>query len=490
MDARKPIKIVAIDDEPEICWLITRILEEEGYQALVADNGPEGLELIHRERPDVVLLDLRLPGMDGLEVLRRLRESDRDLMVVILSAFENFEAAVAAMKLGSYDFLTKPINVEEMKITLKNALRTRKLVHEVEALKQQVEQSRVGGRIIGACPAMQEVARQIELASRHGISVLILGESGTGKELAARAVHAASGRADAAFVAIDCSTIPENLFESELFGYERGAFTGAHERKPGRLEVAHGGTLFLDEIGNLPLALQAKLLRVLQEGTLHRLGGKAPVTIDVRLITATNQDLKQSIAQGTFREDLYYRLQEFPLRLPPLRERGDDILTLAAFFLARFNAEFAKQVTDLSPEARACLTAYPWPGNVRELQTALKRAVILAGQEIRPEHLPPEIARGAQAEPGILVRTRCDEIRPIKEVSREIVAQVEREMIVRALAQAQGNKLKTARWLGIDYKTLFNKLKQYGIEGGVKAEGGVRPAPGPCPPAPVPATGG
>jgi DNA-binding NtrC family response regulator len=476
MTHAKPRKIVAIDDEPEILWLIQRILEEEGYLALAADNGSEGLELIRREHPDLVLLDLRLPEMDGLEVLRRLREFDREIMVIILSAFENFEAAVAAMKLGSYDFLTKPINVEEMKITLKNALLTKNLVCEVQALKRQVEQSREAGQIIGTCPAMQELARQVELAGRHSISVLILGESGTGKELAARAVHFQSNRAQQPFVCIDCSTIPENLIESELFGYERGAFTGAHERKVGRLEMADQGTVFLDEIGNMPLSMQAKLLRVLQERMLHRLGGKAPIPLDIRLITATNMDLKQAIAEGSFREDLYYRLNEFPLRLPPLRERGDDILMLAQYFLNRYNQEFRKQVRELAPAARTCLADYAWPGNVRELQAALKRAVILATDCIRPEHLPPEIGkRPGGGSAAFTVHGAGTEIRPIKEVSREVVAQVERELIVRALEQTRGNKVKTARWLGIDYKTLFNKLKQYHIEGTTRT--GVEDAP-------------
>jgi DNA-binding NtrC family response regulator len=464
MPTSKQKKVVAIDDEPEIGWLITRILEEEGYRALVTDNGREGLELIRRERPDVVLLDLRLPEMDGLEVLRRVREFDQEQMVIILSAFESFEVAVQAMKLGSYDFLTKPINVEEMKITLKNALNTRQLEHEVRALKRQVAQTREAAQLVGDCPAMRELARQIELASRHGISTLVLGESGTGKELIARAVHFQSSRAQAPFVSIDCSTIPENLVESELFGFERGAFTGAQERKPGRLELADGGTLFLDEIGNMPRGMQMKLLRVIQERTIVRLGGKDPIRIDLRLIAATNQDLRQAIAQGRFREDLYYRINEFPIRVPPLRERGDDILILAKHFLDKFNAEFNKDVREITPEAQARLLGYAWPGNVRELQGVVKRGLILAGGAIGVEHLPPEIA-GERRDLPFIIRTRPDEIRPIKEVSREVVAQVEREMIQRALERSQGNKIKTARWLGIDYKTLFNKLRQYGLEG-------------------------
>lgn len=464
MDKTKRKKIVAIDDEPEICWLMTRILEEEGHTPLVADNGPEGLALVKRENPDLVFLDLRLPGMDGLEVLRKIREFDQDLMVIILSAFESFEAAVQAMKLGSYDFLTKPINVEEMKITLHNALRTKKLVSEIKTLKRQAEQTWEARQIIGSCPPMQQLFRQIELASQHNISVLIMGESGTGKELIARAVHFNSSRRQASFICIDCATIPENLIESELFGFERGAFTGASERKIGRLEMANGGTLFLDEIGNMSQALQVKLLRVIQERVINRLGGKIPIPIDIRLITATNQDLRHSIEAGTFREDFYYRLNEYPLWLPPLRERGEDVLVLAKYFLDAFNREFHKTVADFSPQARAALEAYAWPGNVRELQAAVKRSVILASDAIQLGHLPPEIAGpGRASSDALLIQANLDDIRPIKEVAREVVSQIEREMIHRALERSGGNKVKTARWLGIDYKTLFNKLKQYRI---------------------------
>ncbi|MEW6517330.1 MAG: sigma-54 dependent transcriptional regulator [candidate division FCPU426 bacterium] len=466
MERTKRLKIVAIDDEPEICWLLTRILEEEGHLPLVADNGPEGLELVRRENPDLVFLDLRLPGMDGLEVLRQIREFDQDLMVIILSAFESFEAAVQSMKLGSYDFLTKPINVEEMKITLKNALRTKRLLSEVSHLRRRMAQSEEASQLIGSCPAMQQLIKQIDLVSQHNISVLILGESGTGKELVARAVHFKSGRREEPLVCIDCSTIPENLIESELFGYERGAFTGAGERKIGRLEMANRGTLFLDEIGNMSPALQIKLLRVIQERTLVRLGGKTAVAIDIRLITATNQDLRQGISAGTFREDLYYRLNEYALELPSLRERGEDIRLLAKYFLDKFNREFGKSIRGLNPAALACLEGYPWPGNVRELQAVMKRAAILATDAVQPEHLPEAVTgRNTASRPSaLLIQTDLNEIRPIKEVSREVVAQIERELIQRALERSGGNKLKTARWLGIDYKTLFNKLKQYRID--------------------------
>lgn len=466
MENRRKLKVVAIDDEPEICWLITRILDEAGYEPLVADNGHEGLQLIKKEQPDIVLLDLRLPQMDGLEILRHIRAFDKDLMVIILSAFESFEAAVQAMKLGSYDFLTKPINVEEMKITLKNALKTKRLVREVNDLKRQVAAGHEARQIVGHCQAMQDLNRQIDLASRHNISVLILGESGTGKELLARAVHYNSQRKNEPFICIDCSTIPENLIESELFGHERGAFTGATDRKLGRLEQANKGTLFLDEIGNMPMIMQMKLLRVIQERTITRLGGKSPISIDIRLIAATNQELQESITRQTFRQDLYYRLNEFPIKMPALRERGDDIQVLAKYFLDKFNREFNKSITGLSDATKACLAAYDWPGNVRELQGAIKRAVILAKEWIEPDHLPLEIAKFAQVqeEQSFMVHTDLDEIRPIKEVSREVVSKIERELIQRALQKTKGNKVKTAKCLGIDYKTLFNKLKQYNID--------------------------
>ncbi|MCD4813488.1 sigma-54 dependent transcriptional regulator [bacterium] len=465
MERNKKMKIAAIDDEPEICWLITRILEEEGHIPLVADNGLDGLAMVQAENPDVVFLDLRLPGMDGLEVLRKIREFDKQMMVIILSAFESFEAAVQAMKLGSYDFLTKPINVEEMKITLRNALRTKKLVSEVETLKRQAALTWEAKQIIGNCPEIQNIYRQIELASQHNIAVLILGESGTGKELLAKAVHFNSTRKKGPFICIDCSTIPENLIESELFGYEKGAFTGAQERKIGRLEMADQGTLFLDEIGNMPLAMQMKLLRVIQERVIYRLGGKIQIPIDLRLITATNLDLKQSIRSGLFREDFFYRLNEFPLHIPPLRERGDDIQILAKFFLDKFNREFQKQITEISPEAHHCLATHPWPGNVRELQAVIKRGVILAVDQLRPEHLPSELSAGHKPKQhSFMIEADLDEIRPIKEVSKEVVSRIERRLIQRALEKSGNNKVKTAKWLGIDYKTLFNKLKQYHIE--------------------------
>jgi DNA-binding NtrC family response regulator len=456
--------IAVIDDEPEILWLVGRILEEEGYRAVTASNGAEGLALIKREQPELVLLDLRLPGMDGLAILEQLRAFDAGVMVVILSAFESFDAAVQAMKLGSYDFLTKPLNIEEMKITIHNALHTKHLAREVETLKAQVAQASGPGPIIGNAPCMLALQRQVTLAARHNITALILGESGTGKELLARAIHAQSERLGGPFVCIDCSTIPESLIESELFGYERGAFTGARERNIGRIEAAHGGTLFLDEIGNMSLAMQMKLLRVLQERSLVRLGGKEPIQVDIRLIAATNQDLQQAMREGQFREDLYYRLSEFPLVCPPLREREGDLRILAKYFLDRYAQEFGKPGLRLSEEALARMEAYGWPGNVRELQGVIKRSAILADTWIGTQHLQLGDSPGAGSEPKLTHWPGAGgAIRPIKEVTREVLARVESELILQALHASGGNKWKTAKWLGIDYKTLFNKLKQYGL---------------------------
>lgn len=464
-------KILVVDDEPEHCLVVSQALNSAGYQTVVAHDGPRAIDLVRKQRFDLHLLDIRMHPIDGLQVLQDIRSQRPEAQAIMLSAFADVDIAVKCMKLGAYDFLSKPINLGELLITVANALKSIELQHEVETLRTQLEIQQSPDQLLGESQAIQELLKTIEQIAHHNLTVMIRGESGTGKELTARALHTLSQRSQAPFVSVDCATLPETLVESELFGYERGAFTGANERKPGRLEMANGGTLFLDEIGNMSLALQAKLLRVLQERSLTRLGGKSAVPLDIRLITATNLDLKQSIAQGGFREDLYYRLNEFPLRLPPLRERGDDIATLAQFFLARFNAEFGKQVRDFAPATLACLRAYAWPGNVRELQAAVKRAVILAAGTVYPEHLPPEIGAGPGGrESGFTVRTPDAEIRPIKEVAREVVAQVERELILRALDRARGNKIKTARWLGIDYKTLFNKLKQYGIDGAPKGD--------------------
>jgi len=376
------------------------------------------------------------------------------------------------MKLGAYDFMAKPFDITELKVTVANALRTRKLEDEVDRLRGLVEKRGLEG-LRGESPAMRSVVDLIRRVAGHDITVLITGESGTGKEVVAEAIHAESQRSDKPFVSIDCTALPEHLVESELFGFEKGAFTGAAERKLGRFELANGGTLFLDEVGNLPLPVQMKLLRVLQERRLTRLGGKASVPIDVRVVVATNADLRKLIAQGAFREDLFYRLNEFIIHLPRLRDREGDVDLLARHFLSRYNSQFGRQVPGFSPEARQAMLRHPWTGNVRELQNVVKRAVILAAEgPILVDHLPAELkGMPLEAPPPSPESLAADaagsaegEAPSMKEVTARAVERLEKEMITRALQSCRFNKVKAAKLLKIDYKTLYNKLREYEIQ--------------------------
>jgi len=484
-------KVLVVDDEPENCFVVAKALEDEGMLPLVAYSGADALEMLEADHQiQLVLLDIRMPGMDGVEVLARIRERDLDLPVVIISAFEQVSTAVKCMRLGAYDYLTKPLNIHELKITVANTFRTLKLQNEVARLRSEIEKRRGLEQMVGGSPALQRVAALVQRVAQHDISVLITGESGTGKELVAEAIHALSPRRDKAFVCVDCTALPEPLLESELFGYERGAFTGAQERKPGRFELAQGGTLFLDEIGNLPQSSQMKLLRVLQERQVNRLGGKQPIAVDVRVMAATNSDLRALMRSGAFREDLYHRLNEFSVHLPPLREREGDVEVLASYFLHRFNAQFKRQVSGFSPAAVDCLRLYPWPGNVRELHNVVKRAVVLAEGLIEPPHLPPELrcmeAGSAEARsegPGFAPAEAGRGAAPagadpaasagaggggdgasipaLREATRLAVDRVERDLIARALTRTGNNKMQAAKLLQIDYKTLFNKLKEH-----------------------------
>ena len=464
-------KVLVVDDEPENCFVVAKALEDEGMLPLVAYSGADALEMLEADHQiQLVLLDIRMPGMDGVEVLARIRERDLDLPVVIISAFEQVSTAVNCMRLGAYDYLTKPLNIHELKITVANTFRTLKLQHEVTRLRSEIDKRRGLEQMVGSSPAVQKVVALIQRVAQHDISVLITGDSGTGKEVVAEAIHGLSPRRDKPFICVDCTALPEHLVESELFGYEKGAFTGAQERKPGRFELAHGGTLFLDEIGNLPPNAQMKLLRVLQEREVTRLGGKQAFPVDVRVLAATNSDLKVMMKAGTYREDLFHRLNEFSIHLPPLRERGGDVELLAAFFLHRFNGQFKRQVSGFSPAALACLRAYPWPGNVRELHNAIKRGVVLAESLIEPSHLPPEVRTAEGLEPPSAggepasAMPLSGEIPPLKEATQLAVARVERELITRALQSTQNNKMQAAKLLKIDYKTLFNKLKEHQLQ--------------------------
>ncbi|NTV52044.1 MAG: sigma-54-dependent Fis family transcriptional regulator [Candidatus Firestonebacteria bacterium] len=458
-------KILVVDDEPEICWIVKKVLVEAGFEVDLAFDGERGLDMVERGEPNLVLLDLRLPGIDGLETLKRIKAQHTQLPVVILSAFDNVGAAVRAMKLGAYDYISKPLNVDEMLITLKNALQTTALINEVGQLREQIAQTQTEN-LIWSCPAMNKVLEMVGRIARYDVTALVQGDSGTGKELIAQYIHAHSARSQGPFVSIDCGALPESLVESELFGYERGAFTGAQERKLGRFELAQNGTLFLDEIGNLSLNIQVKLLRVLQERKLQRLGGKGEIDINVRIITATNTVLDKALRDGTFREDLYHRLNEFTVALPSLKERVEDIPVLAQHFLARYNRQFSKTVEGFSPEVMEIFRQYAWPGNVRELMHAVKRAVVLAAEKIETLHLPPEILEWQPRPQSVAVAlTPSPEtaMRPLKEICQEVSRKVERETIIRVLQETRWNKVKTARLLKINYKTLFNKMKELGI---------------------------
>lgn len=449
-------KILIIDDEPDIGWLFSKILGEEGYQVSTALSGQEGISIIKKEQPDLVFLDIRLPGIDGIETLKEIRKFNTELLVIILTAYETVKTAVDAMKLGAYDYLSKPVDNERIKIIIKNALKTRNLTREVIHLRQRMMEKYDFNAIIGDSPQMQKVLDMIKTVAAHEITVLLQGRSGTGKELVARAIHYESKRAEKPFVVIDCSILPETLVESEIFGYEKGAFTGAYERKKGKFELANQGTVFLDEIGNLTTPVQIKLLRVLQEREIERLGGKKPIKVDVRLIAATNTNLERAIKHGRFREDLFYRLNVFLIQLPPLREREGDVLLLAGYFLKHFDQEFKKKKTRISPEAMELLAGYHWPGNVRELRNVIESAVLLSDGVIFPQHLSVKI----QSVRGESVKMEGS----LKEVTRQARQRAEKKLIFKVLKDVNWNRSKASKILKVDYKTLYNKMKEYNIK--------------------------
>ena len=469
-------KILVVDDEPEIGWLLSRILGEDGYQVRTAKTGKEALARIEKEQPDLIFLDVKLPGQDGMAVLQKIKESKSKQLVIMLTAHEDVRTAVEAMKLGAYDYLIKPLPNDRLKIIVRHALQTVELSRQINGLKQEISKRWTLDQLIGASPQMHQVSQLVRKVATHDVTVLLRGETGTGKELVARAIHAESHRREHPFIPLDCTTLPETLVESEIFGYEKGAFTGAVERKPGRFERAQQGTLFLDEISNLSVHVQMKLLRVLQEGEVERLGGKEGVPIDVRLIAAANTNLENLMNRGAFRDDLYHRLNVFVIWLPPLREREGDLEVLSKYFLERFNRELNRSVHGISPEAMALMRGYGWPGNVRELQNAIKSAVILTDDWILPQHLPAGLAngRGALQTPADTANSSeqgsefsaglpGSETEALKTNSRQAAKEVERKLIVKMLLNCHWNKAQAARRLGVDYKTLYNKIKTYQI---------------------------
>ncbi|GED29890.1 sigma-54-dependent transcriptional regulator [Brevibacillus centrosporus] len=456
-------RILLVDDEVNVRKALSTSLRKAGYDTKEAASGAEALEQIGQYEPDVMLLDLRMPEMDGMETLRRLKQAkSAQPSVIMMTAYGSANDVMEAMRLGAYDYVQKPFDLTQVKQVVAKALKPETGDEEGTMRPSQEEQTDCPGYLVGLSPAMQEVYKLVGKVSMTRATVLIQGESGTGKELIARAIHSNSPRADQPLIPVNCGAIPEKLLESELFGYERGAFTGAVARKPGLFEAANGGTLFLDEVGELTPSLQVKLLRVLQERTLVRLGGVEPIPIDVRIIAATNRDLQERIRLELFREDLYYRLNVVPIQMPPLRERKDDIPLLIRHFLTKFGRETGKEGCYLSPAAVELLNAYHWPGNVRQLENTIERAVVLAsGPAILPEHVQLQLEETRKASHEAKERRGLQfEDRTMK----DIISEVEKEAITRALQREKGNRLRTAKRLGISRSALLYKMDMYAID--------------------------
>lgn len=447
------IQVLVVDDEKVMREGCSRILLNEGYKVFTADCGEGAIEKFDREPFDLVLLDLKLPGMGGIETLRRLKEMEPGLTILIMTGYPSIESAVKAIKLGAYDYITKPFDPDTLRIAVNRALERKNLVAENHHLRQQLKARDETDIIIGQSEAMRNIYELVRRTAPTDSTVLITGESGTGKELIARAIHDYSLREEREFVTVDCSALVETLLESELFGHVKGSFTGAIQAKYGSFELANGGTFFFDEIGNLSLDIQAKLLRVIQEKEIKPVGSERTIKVDVRIIAATNQDLKQSIAKKTFREDLYYRLNVVPVHIPPLRERKEDIPLLVNHFLKKYNRKREVPITKVESETMKLLMSYDWPGNVRELENGIERALILEdGDALLPSCFP------------WLVEKRQMRV-PVGNGKIYSLEELEKKHIARVLGETKGHKGKTANLLGIDRKTLYQKIKKYGLDG-------------------------
>jgi len=442
-------KILVIDDEDSMLKTYRSVLKSE-YEPVLLSDSTKALETIKHDNFGVVLLDLRMPVKDGLEVLPEIKKHYPDLEVIMVTAVQDVKSAVAAIRLGAYDYITKPFEAEELCAVVAKALEKRALIKENAYLRQVLETKEVFPKFIGKSPQFEQVLALIKKVAATDSTVLITGESGTGKELAAHAIHQQSERADKPFVVVNCAAIPDSLIEAELFGAERGAYTGAMERRLGKFELADTGTIFLDEIGCLKKALQSKLLRIIQDGVVERVGGSNPLKVDVRLVAATNLDLKEAISRGEFREDLFYRLNVVPIKMPPLKERREDVVVLLEFFLDKFNRELNKKIKGFSQEAIDRLVNYDWPGNVRELQNLVERVVVLAdgSAPIEAADLPLESA--SQHDVDLCLK--------------EATAEFERKYVQSALREARGNQTKAAEILGIHRTTLISKIEQLGLK--------------------------
>jgi two-component system response regulator HydG len=446
-------RILVVDDEPNARSGLEKLLRQDGYEVDVADDGAAALVIAGDRPPDLVVTDLKMPRMDGVELLKRLRAQDVDLPVIMVTAFGDVGSAVTAMRAGAEDYITKPVDFDALSLSIERSLARRDLKVEAENLRRQLRERDGEGveGLIGASPAMQKVYRLARQVAAARATVLVTGESGTGKGELARAIHKKSPRAEAPFITLHCAALAESLLESELFGHEKGAFTGADRRRAGRFEQAHGGTLFLDEVGEIPASTQVKLLRVLQERAFERVGGNETIEADVRLVAATNRDLAEDVRQGRFREDLYYRLNVVHIEMPPLRLRGSDVLVLADHFLRRFAQENKKRVEGFDDDARAKIVAHRWPGNVRELENAIERAVVLCeGSLIVGDDLPIDVAPAPK-----------NSLR----VPGATMAELERYAILTTLEATNGSTTKAAEMLDISVRTIQYRLHEYGLAG-------------------------
>ncbi|WP_423731816.1 acetoacetate metabolism transcriptional regulator AtoC [Hafnia paralvei] len=461
----QPCRILIVDDEKNVLRMLNTVFSQEGNQVFCADNGQDALIIFEQERPDIVLMDIRMPTMNGLEALQRMREKWLDTPIILMTAYAAVETAVEALRLGAFDYVIKPFELDELKLLINRALQLRNMKQEINILHRELSDSYHCDKILTNNPKMMELCRTIAKVAQSHANVLVTGESGTGKELIAKAIHYNSPRSKQPFIKVNCGALPESLLESELFGHEKGAFTGAQMQRQGLFERAHQGTLLLDEIGEMPLNLQVKLLRVLQEQEFERVGGSQTIKIDVRIVAATNRDLSDMIEQGEFRRDLYYRLNVMHLYSLPLRERPEDILLLARYFLQKFSAENNKDIIGFDVSAIRMLENYPWLGNVRELANAVEHAVIMStGYMIFVDDLPigfkqEMIQDVAVVENSPKMAERLD--KPMK--LKESLKQYEKEIIERALAIYQGNRIDTAKALGISRRALMYKLQEYSI---------------------------
>jgi DNA-binding NtrC family response regulator len=452
--------ILLVEDKDSMAQMLKETLESAGYRTVIARDGLEGIRVLKEGHFDLVLSDLKLPKKDGIEVLRASKSESQLTPVIVMTAFGTIENAVAAMKEGAFDFITKPFDTDHLLLLIKRALETQRLLTENILLKDELAAKFGAPKIIGRSSGMAEVAQMVQKVAQGKTTVLLLGESGTGKELFARAIHNLSPRGEYPFVPINCAAIPRELLESELFGHEKGAFTGAEAKKIGKFELADKGTIFLDEIAEMDLSLQTKLLRVIQESEIERVGGLKSVMIDVRIVAASNRDIEKAVEDGIFREDLFYRLNVFPVVIPPLRERTDDIPLLSEYFINKYCAELKTPLKKISKEASEMLMNYPWKGNVRELENCIERAIILCdGDTIFPDHMALNQRLSLEYSLKSLPMEG-----PLEYTAKEATRMAETQRIVRALKETRGNKSRASELLQVSYKTLLTKIKDYGIE--------------------------